>query len=222
MVPAVLGRAPRRLPFGWCTWRGPDGGDAVALTFDDGPTADSRRTLEILDAFDLRATFFVLGALAERSPSLVQEMIGRGHGVASHGYHHEHHLARTPGWIERDIRRSVAALGEVGVAARHFRPPYGQLQLGTVVAARRAGLETVLWSVWGREFADRDSSRILERITSRLRPGAIICLHDSDACAPNGTAARTHAVLPRLAEALAEHGLKSVPVDELLSPPGSS
>jgi len=207
----------RALPNGWCRWRGPADVAAVALTFDDGPSPDTTpRTLDLLDELGLRATFFVLGERAEIHGELVTEMVRRGHAVGSHGYRHEHHLLRTPGWIRRDLEEGVATLNGCGVRPRWYRPSYGQLTARTVLEARRHDMEVVLWSRWGREWKAPDAATVMDRLRGGLEPGAIILLHDSELGAPTGAAARTHAVLEPLAAVLAELSLEAVTLDTLV------
>lgn len=212
---AVLGtflpRPPARVPGGWCRWRLDGNRREVALTFDDGPTAEATsRTLDLLDDLGLVATFFVVGAQVEAHPELVAAMRDGGHAVGVHGHRHAHHLGQSPGWIRRDTERAVAAVTEAsGVRPRWYRPPYGQLTTATALQARHHGMEVVLWSRWGREFAEPAAGSVLDRLARGLRPGAVLLLHDSDAHAPAGTAARTHEVLPPLAEELQRRGLGS-------------
>ena len=207
----------RHLPLGWCSWRG--GPDApVALTFDDGP--DPVLTPAVLDALDrlgLTATFFCTGAHVERHPRLVAEIVARGHAVGTHGYTHGHHLLRSPAWVNRDLDAALAASAEAGVTPRWFRPPYGQASGPTLVAARRRGLRTVLWSAWGREWAAPDAAAVAARVGGALGPGAVVLLHDSDAFSPRGSVARTLGALESIAGDLAERGLRTSTLDEVLA-----
>lgn len=211
---------PTALPSGWCRWRGPADRRAVALTFDDGPSPDSTpRTLDLLDELGMKATFFVIGELATAHPDLVAEMRRRGHAVGSHGQRHEHHLLRTPQWVHQDVARSVASVAAAtGERPRWYRPSYGQMTASTIAAARRCGMDVVLWTRWGKEFADTDTASVLARLETGMVPGAILLLHDTDELCPAGTAARTHRVLEPLAAALDRRGLVSVTLDELLAP----
>ena len=210
------------LPFGWCRWRVPASSGAVALTLDDGPSPDATpRTLDLLDELDMRATFFVLGSQAEAHPELIGEILRRGHGVGSHGYVHEHHLLHSPAWIRRDLDRSVAALEALGCRPRWYRPTYGQLTARTILEARRNDMEVVLWSAWGREWAETDPAPVIGRLERKLEPGAIVLLHDTDVRCPPGTAARTRATLRLLTARLDEMSLRAVTLDQALGLPAS-
>lgn len=82
------------------------------------------RILRLLEANRTRATFFVLGWIAERCPSLVREIAAAGHEIASHGYGHELVHRHTVSSFHQDIRRSVDVLGSItGRAARGYRAP---------------------------------------------------------------------------------------------------
>jgi len=216
---AVLGTflatPPRALPFGWCRWRLPRHARGVALTFDDGPSTEhTPRTLELLDELGLRATFFVVGAEAVEHPDVVAELHRRGHQVGVHGFHHHHHLLRSPSWTRRDTLAAVEVVtAATGQPPRWYRPPYGQMTARTILEARRHGMEVVLWSQWGKEFAETTVEAVVGRLADGARPGAVLLLHDSDRYAPAGTAARTHQVLTPLAELLAARRLPTLQLD---------
>ncbi len=207
----------RALPGGLCRWRGRRGADAVALTFDDGPHPEATpAVLDELDRLGLRATFFPLASAVEAHPGLVHEILGRGHEVETHGHRHLHHLGKGPRWVAHDIRSAIEVMGSVGVRPRWYRPSYGQATAATLVAARAAGLETVLWSSWGREWATERPDEVAARIARRLGPASIVLLHDSDAFGSPGMWRVGLAALPAIAEVIARRGLRAVTLDELV------
>lgn len=207
----------RALPWGMCRWRGPATSDAVAVTLDDGPSPTTTPPiLDLLDELGLVATFFLIGALADAHPELVTEIRRRGHAVASHGYRHEHHLLRSPAWIRSDTAAAVATLQGLGAPPRWYRPPYGQLTARTLLEARRHDMEVVLWSAWGKEWAESSAEAVMDRLWGGLEPGAILLLHDSDEVPPPGKAERTLQTLRLLAPALERRGLRGVTLDTLL------
>lgn len=95
--------------------------------WDDCPlrVADNTlRILDLLDEFDVKATFFVLGWVAERKPGLVREIASRGHEVASHGYGHRRLCNQTQSEFRDDIRRSKGILEELtGGEIQGYRAP---------------------------------------------------------------------------------------------------
>jgi peptidoglycan/xylan/chitin deacetylase (PgdA/CDA1 family) len=205
---------------GVCRWKGPvNSRDEVALTFDDGPDPDGTvKVLEALERSRRRATFFCLGEQARANPTLLSDIVAQGHEIAVHGDRHARHLLHSPRFIKADLDRSLATMHDAGVRPAFFRPPYGQTAGSSIVAARRCGVELVLWSAWGREWADHDAASAARRVEQRLGPGSIVLLHDSDASAEAGTAARAAAVVDRLSETLSARRLNAVTMSELLRP----
>jgi peptidoglycan/xylan/chitin deacetylase (PgdA/CDA1 family) len=210
-IPAVAPMSDRLAP--GLMGRGDPG--HVALTFDDGPDPWSTPYfLTMLDDLGWRATFFVLGTMARRSPTLVAEMAAAGHEIAVHGDEHSSYLTR--GWAAtRDdivhARTSVAEL--TGVAPRWFRPPYGTLTLAAQRTARAEGLRTILWTNCGRDWSITSTSHsVLHHVLAREIAGGTVLLHDSDCASAFESWHATIAALPRLADEFASRNLTCGPL----------
>lgn len=94
--------------------------------FESRVYANTCRTLDLLDSVGARATFFVLGWIAEHQPRVVREIVGRGHEVASKGYLHESISRMPPAAFREDVVRSRRVLEDAaGVAIRGYRTPRG-------------------------------------------------------------------------------------------------
>ncbi|MHB1928695.1 MAG: polysaccharide deacetylase family protein [Acidimicrobiales bacterium] len=199
--------------------------DHVALTFDDGPDPGSTPAfLDELDRLGVRATFFLLGCQVRRAGSLTAEIVARGHELGVHGETHVNHLKRPPWWAEDDVRRARDLVeGAAGTRVHWFRPPYGAYAASSIVAARSAGLRTVLWTTWGRDWrANIDAGEVVRMVRSTMRPGATVLLHDSDLTSAPGSWRRSLGALPELVEGwhaaglgvgpLAEHGVAGGPL----------
>lgn len=205
------------LPGELCRWQGPRSERRVALTFDDGPDPDcTPRVLDALDEFELRATFFVLGERVRAYPDVVEEIALRGHELATHGDQHAHHLFRPPPWVRRDLERARDTMASRGTAVHWYRPAFGQATGATLAVARGMGLRTVLWSAWGREWASSSAREVASRINRRLRPGAIVLLHDSERFGPPGMARKALEALPLVADELQRQRLVPVTMHELV------
>jgi peptidoglycan/xylan/chitin deacetylase (PgdA/CDA1 family) len=196
----------------------------VALTFDDGPQPESTPAfLEALDRLGWKATFFMLGSMVDRAPALAAEVAAAGHEVAVHGYEHRSEMFRVYPAIAADLARAVDSVSAAtGRGQEWFRPPYGTLSAGGVIAARRQGLRTVLWSTWGRDWrAEATPRTVVADVERHLGPGATVLLHDSDCTsAPNAWRSALGALDP-LAELFAARGLTVGPLgDHGLGPSG--
>ena len=176
--------------------------DHVALTFDDGPDPEATpAVLEALHRLGWTASFFMLGEQVERYPGVAAAVVAAGHEAAVHGFSHRNHLARGPADVCRDVARATSAVtAATGGRPSWFRPPYGVLTLGSLDAARRAGLRPVLWSAWGRDWEDRSPAEVAGTVAHQLRPGGTVLLHDSDCTARvRGSWRTTVQALPLLA-----------------------
>jgi len=86
--------------------------------------ANTERLLNLFDEFAVKGTFFVLGWVAERYPSLVRAIVARGHELASHGYAHRLIYEQTPDEFRQDVRRAKALLQDTGgVDVLGYRAP---------------------------------------------------------------------------------------------------
>ena len=154
----------------------------VWITIDDGPSpAHTRRMLDVLEEFDARATFFVVGKYAEANPHLITEILTRGHSLANHTHTHP---SRTF-WCAsaRRIRSEIDGCAEhlrstSQRPAQFFRAPAGMKNFFVHPALARRGLALVGWTVRGLDTVKQDAVRVAERIEKRARPGAIILLHE--------------------------------------------
>ena len=186
-------------------------GDGVWLTIDDGPSDDTRAVLDLLDAHEAKATFFLVGARAEARPELVREIVARGHGIGNHS--HTHPQARFwalgPARMRREIDDAQATLTRLaGRAPVWFRSVVGHTNPFVHAPLRDAGLARVGWSARGFDAVEADVDRVVARIDADLGPGAIVLLHEG---AKHG---RNVAMLDGVLARLRAKGLRAVlPVD---------
>jgi peptidoglycan-N-acetylglucosamine deacetylase len=192
----------------------------VALTFDDGP--DPHGTPAVLDALarlSWTATFFMLGAQVQRYPEVAAAVVAAGHEAAVHGFSHRNHLGRGPVDVQRDVKRAASVVMEAtGMRPIWFRPPYGVLTSGSLVAARRTGLRPMLWTAWGRDWEVRSPAEVAATVRRQLKPGGTVLLHDSDCTARTaGSWRATVQALPRLVELVERLGCAVGPLRDHLA-----
>lgn len=189
-------------------------GEAVSLTFDDGPHPEGTpAVLEELARAGAHATFFCVGEQAERRPALVREILAAGHEVALHGHRHRNSLRLTPRAAAEDLRRGADAVGGcTGRPLRLHRPPYGIYSPALLAVVHDRGLEPVLWSRWGRDWRKHTTpNAIARRVSQGVQAGDVLLLHDADFYSADGSWRRTAAALPLVFEELARRGLHTAP-----------
>jgi polysaccharide deacetylase family protein (PEP-CTERM system associated) len=85
---------------------------------------NTERILELFESFSVKATFFTLGWIAERHPSLVREIVAKGHELACHGYAHVRVDRQSPQEFRQDISRAKGVLEDIaGVKVKGYRAP---------------------------------------------------------------------------------------------------
>lgn len=187
----------------------------VCLTFDDGPDTEvTPRVLDLLDAYQAKASFFCVGERAAANPHLVKEIVRRGHSVENHSYRHSrafsfYGLSR----LRRDVEAAQEVLTRVtGRPPKFFRAPAGfrSVLLDPVLA--RYGLCYVSWTRRSYDTVSRDPGRILSRLTDGLGAGDILVLHDG-ALEKTGQSFAL-ATLAQLLRELSRRGLRSVALPE--------
>ena len=182
----------------------------VSLTFDDGPSPEATPAiLDILAAFGVHATFFVLGEAVEKSPSLLRRIIAEGHTVGLHGNQHHPFVLLSNREVRGEIERAREAVRRAcpeATISPWLRPPHGFKSPGVLWAVSRAGFRLAGWSADGRDYRERDPARVARNALDALRSGAVILLHDG----PGNTG--TVAALPTILQGLKERNWQPVPL----------
>ena len=159
------------------------------LTFDDGPGSRlTPRILEILNENNIKATFFLLGRNIAGREHIVQALLDQGHTIASHGFSHLHAWKTAPWKTVADIRISQTLISEKVLEKRTpyaYRPPYGKLDLVTLVFLFFIKVPLAFWSVDCRDTwpeNTRNAHYAAEKI--RRDGGGIVLFHDFDRSTP--------------------------------------
>lgn len=181
----------------------------IALTFDDGPGAGTRRILSALDAVDGRATFCMVGNRVDEYARTARSVAAQGSEIATHTWQHPNLARLDAAQVKRELERSMDAIERVtGVRPRVLRPPYGSVSPAVRAACRELGLVIANWNVDPEDWRVRDARQVYRHIMENARDGAIVVCHD---LYPETAAAMESAV-----QALSEQGYQLVTVSELL------
>jgi peptidoglycan/xylan/chitin deacetylase (PgdA/CDA1 family)/SAM-dependent methyltransferase len=196
--------------------RGKPGEKGVALTFDDGPDPEvTPLLLDLLDRHSVPATFFVTGERAARHPSIIRDILSRGHAIGNHSYHHFPFLMlkgiRT---LRREIESTQSCLAGFGILPLAFRPPAGITNPLLRRVLLEQGMFCVNYSCRAVDLGNRRIGRLSEKVLKAVSQGDIIALHD---IAPRhaGTE-RLMAEFDALLRGLKEKGPEVVPLARLI------
>ena len=156
-------------------WRINPAKKVIYLTFDDGP--NSRVTplvLDILDRFEVKATFFCVGENVSRFPDVFDEVKRRGHTVGNHTFNHLKGFE----YSTDDYVRNVKKASEF-IDSRLFRPPHGQIKPSQIKALKDDYL-IIMWNFITYDYDKRiEPEKIIAEVKKRSRNGSIVVFHDS-------------------------------------------
>lgn len=210
----------------------------IILTFDDGPTNKATpRILDTLRKYNIKATFFVLGKLAKRYPSLMSRIEKEGHIIANHSYEHENIASYGRFSMKRKIKKAFFSAHEEiapytsNTDQLYFRAPYGawKAKAAKIINKTEIGrnyIGPVLWDIGGnirkdsrgvyQEAADwgcwsqgLSINQCLEGYLNRTsyRKGGVVLLHDIHS--------KSALMLEKLIPALIKRGYTFINLDEI-------
>jgi len=208
---SLLGPNWTRLPVGT------HNADAIALTIDDGPDpVVTPQVLDLLEAFDVRATFFCIGAQAQRHPELTRDIVARGHALENHSQVHVHTFSVTfPAALTREIDAAQRTLETLsGQRPMFFRAPAGLRNLFLEPVLRKLDLRLAAWTRRGYDTRERDPHVVARRLLDGLAPRDILLLHDGNAALTVEGKPLILAVLPRVIDAARQRHLRFVTLRE--------
>lgn len=158
----------------------------VYLTFDDGPSKETPKVLEILKKHEIKATFFVVGAMAEKYPKLVKQVVNEGHALGNHSYNHVYNqLYGNPAEFWQQIQRTEGILFKItGIKPGLIRAPggtYKHFDAFYYYDMERAGYSVMDWNIDSGDSkrVNVPASEIITKIKkSPLKHEVILLLHD--------------------------------------------
>ncbi|MGG1941661.1 polysaccharide deacetylase family protein [Paenibacillus polymyxa] len=176
LIPSFL---PRIIRFG--AFRKGTTKNQVAFTFDDGPHPRyTPKLLDLLQDYQVKATFFVLGSQAELHPDLIRRMDREGHQIGIHNYNHISNWLMLPWTVRRDHMKRTADIIEsiIGKRPDHYRPPWGLMNAFDFFHSK--SYRIVLWSLKAGDWRSRSCHKKLKAtLLNGITDGSVILLHDS-------------------------------------------
>jgi peptidoglycan/xylan/chitin deacetylase (PgdA/CDA1 family) len=183
----------------------------IALSFDDGPEDSTRLVLDILKENQAEAAFFLIGKKIPGNESLIKRMVQEGHIIGNHSFsHHPLFDLFGTGKMLRDMTAMNQLVKSItGLTPRFFRPPYGVTNPHLKKAVISGGFISIGWSIRSYDTIIKNRPRLVNKILSALKPGAILLLHD--------TSETTVAILPELLKAIGQKGFQIVRLDKMVN-----
>jgi len=179
----------------------------IALTFDDGPHPEvTKQILALLQKYEAKATFFMLGSRVQYYPSLVQEVRDAGHEIGNHTWTHPVLTKMSAAAIKKEYETTEQAIkAAIGQPSAFFRPPYGAINDSVRALIPR---RSVNWTIDTLDWKHHDPAKLLPMIQKSLHNNAIVLMHDIHQSTADG--------LEPVLQYLQSEGYEFVTVSEVL------
>ena len=182
----------------------------VSISFDAAwGNEDTQQLIDILDRYQVKATFFVVGEWVDKYPESVAALHQAGHEVMNHSNTHAHYPQFSAQEIISDLNACNDKIEAVtGVRPTLVRLPYGDYNDCSINAVRSMGMEPIQWDVDSLDWKDYDAGTICKRVRDKLAPGSIVLFHNA--------ALHTPEALPSVLEHMIREGYTVVPIGQLI------
>lgn len=199
--------------------QGTTGDYKIALTFDDGPDKTyTPQVLDVLQEYNVPATFFLLGRRVDKNPELARRIREEGHIVANHTWSHVNLDRVSDNRFNRQINETENVIEQkTGMDTALLRTPEGIISRDVLEKARNMGYRVIYWSVDSRDWLDQDVDKILINTLPAVNKDSVILLHSAGG--KGHDLSSSVEVLPELIETLRMRGYTFVNLDELLKVP---
>ena len=177
----------------------------VALTYDDGPSANTPKILDMLKKYDAVATFFVVGNRVSTYSNTVKRAYGMGCEIGNHTYEHKILTRADAAGIRNQVSRTNVAVKKItGTAPIVMRPPGGAVNN---MVKSQTGMPMILWSIDTLDWRTRNAASTKTAVLDHVKDGDIVLMHDLY----EATANASTTIIPTLVE----RGYQLVTVSEL-------
>ncbi|PKG24044.1 polysaccharide deacetylase family protein [Niallia nealsonii] len=163
--------------FGGITAKADTKEKVVALTFDDGPSGNVKEILSILQHYNIKATFFLIGNEIEKYPNETKSIVEAGHQVGNHTYSHKRMVFKSPSYIKTEIDKTDKLIKEAGYNKEIvFRPPNGKKLIGLPYYLHKINKKTITWNLEPDTYYDSAQEKI-DYAIKNIKPGSIVLMH---------------------------------------------
>lgn len=197
----------RDLPI-YCVDKGDE--KVISISFDAAwGNEDTQQLIDILDKYNVKTTFFVVGSWVDNFPESVKALSDAGHEIMNHSDSHPHMTQISKEKMKEEIEKCNQKIENItGKRPNLHRAPYGDYNNEVVQTVRECGSFTIQWSVDSLDWKNLSATEITKRVTEKVEPGSIVLFHNA--------ALHTPEALPGILEKLQADGYRIVPISELI------
>lgn len=157
----------------------------IYLTFDAGfENGNTEPILVALEKHEVSATFFLVGNYLDTTPDLVLRILEEGHEVGNHSYNHPDMSGKGKEEFIEEMESMEISFKELTGEdiSMYYRPPQGKYNESNLIWANELGYKTIFWSLAYVDWYEDDQpthDEAMDKLTSRIHPGAIVLLHNT-------------------------------------------
>lgn len=165
--------------------------------------------LDILDKYNVKATFFLVGFWVDKYPDQIEEIHRRGHEIGNHSTTHPKMSALNKTQIEEEIGITDKKITKiVNTKPTVFRPPFGDYNDLLIQTAKELGYYTIQWDIDSLDWKELGVEPVIDKVVKNVSPGSIVLFHNN--------ARYIKEYLPVIIQRLQDKGYEIVPVSELI------
>lgn len=182
----------------------------IAISFDAAwGDQYTEGILDILDKYEIKTTFFLVGFWVDRYPDMVKKIYERGHEIGNHSTTHPHMSKLSREEIIKELNNTGEKIFNItGKKPNLFRPPFGDYNNRLIKTAKECGYYTIQWDVDSLDWKELGVKPVVDRVTRNIGNGSIVLFHNN--------AKYVLEYLPLVIEKLQKEGYKIVPISELI------
>ncbi len=203
----TVANTKRDLPI-YCVDKGDE--KIVSISFDAAwGNEDTDELISIMDKYNIKATFFVVGSWVDNFPESVKALHDAGHEIMNHSDSHPHMTKLSKEQMQEEIVKCNQKIEAItGKTPNLHRAPYGDYNNAVIQAVRESGCYTIQWDVDSLDWKNLSAPEITKRVTEKVKPGSIVLFHNA--------ALHTPEALPSIIEKLQSEGYSFVPISQLI------
>ncbi|MEG1254765.1 polysaccharide deacetylase family sporulation protein PdaB [Clostridium sp.] len=182
----------------------------MSITFDVNWGDDkTKEILDILDKYNVKATFYIIGLWCDDYPEQVKEIAKRGHEIGNHSNKHSDYTKMDKVAIINDVEIANAKIMELtGELPKTFRFPSGSYNNLSVETVKGLGIKAIQWDVDSVDWKANGANVEYERVASKAKEGSILLFHNDGKYTPEN--------LPKIIERYQNMGYEFVKVSDLI------
>lgn len=150
----------------------------IALTFDDGPSKETEKVLDILKSYNAKATFFIWGQRIKGREEIIEKIIKEGHEIANHSYEHKRLAFKSKTYIEEDLKKCDNELYKFKIKTNLFRPPGLSMLYNLFRVCKKLEKKIIIYDLISDDWKKPGIEKVVNKVLRKTKNGSIIDFHD--------------------------------------------